>query len=206
MSYIPWRPWELLSGGMDNTLIRWDTSRGRILSKWDTSLRRTNASETNNKDEDTLDESSSSLSCELFNPPFVHDIAIAASWRTSAIACGDGTILMTKLGGKKSGAPRQDDVFVLGRESGGHVSSVSTVSYICNDTVLLSGGNDKNIIIWPNISQQEYDATNEKDIKGYQSLHSKKINKICALPTTSCSTAKFVVTDTSSCASLYDIH
>ena len=39
VAYVCWRPSELVSGGMDNALARWDTARVRVLSSWDTSVR-----------------------------------------------------------------------------------------------------------------------------------------------------------------------
>lgn len=186
-------------------MIRWDTNRGKILSQWSTDLRQTKDSGKYGSASEA-DETSLTGTCEIFNPPFVHDIAVSSTSRTCAVACGDGTVLMTKLSGKKSGPPSPEDVVALGRENGGHASSVSTLSYICDESILLSGGNDKHIVIW-SIPQQELEQAPASTslIVGHRVYHGQKINRICPVSMSS-TNAKFAVVDTSNCLSLYDIH
>ncbi|KAG1663642.1 hypothetical protein FOA52_011697 [Chlamydomonas sp. UWO 241] len=89
------RPWELLTGGLDMTVARWDFSRAKLLVSWQMS------GGSDGSDRGGGGESGS----QLFNPPMVHQIAVAdtatddRSWSAlAAAAVGDGTVLLFDAG------------------------------------------------------------------------------------------------------------
>ncbi|KAG0345840.1 WD repeat-containing protein 53 [Podila humilis] len=76
LQFIPKKDLQALSGGMDKLVVSWDFYKNRA-----TQLIQTDT---------PLPEGVSSK--QLFNPPFVHSIAVHTSGTRSAIGLGDGTI------------------------------------------------------------------------------------------------------------------
>lgn len=72
------KPWELLSGGLDSKIGRWDFSRGRLLTGVST----------------TGDVSETEL---MINPPMVHSLAVLRSQNCVACGLGDGRLLIYSL-------------------------------------------------------------------------------------------------------------
>lgn len=73
------KPWELLSGGLDCAIGRWDFNRGRLLAKLCT------------RNEDT---SSVAL---MVNPPMVHSLDVFSSHHGFICGLGDGRLVAYSL-------------------------------------------------------------------------------------------------------------
>ncbi|KAL8228731.1 hypothetical protein R6Q57_013631 [Mikania cordata] len=61
VQFLPWRPWEVITGGLDSKLIMWDFSKGRPFKVMDLGK---------------SDPDNSSNAGQCFNPAFVHAIAV----------------------------------------------------------------------------------------------------------------------------------
>lgn len=171
------RSWEILSGGLDCRLVRWDFSRGAPKGAWEMGAEREGSN-------------------DVFNPPMIHSIAVTEAEDVVlsslvAVARGDGTVgvydvdvdRIERLVDRR----RKDHKYekesmnacrmILGREQGGHRSSVSHVTFgrFANKCLLASGGNDRRIVLW--------DLSKPKDeALVLQHLHGKKINWLCSGP------------------------
>lgn len=175
IAFRPRRPWEILSGGMDCRLVRWDFSRGTPKGAWQ-------------------------MGCEdgesgkVFNPPMIHAVAVpetedAELSRMAAVARGDGVVGVYDLESEKLAKrsksrsskrsvddPPQDASckMLLGQEQGGHRSSVAHVVFgqFLGRCLLASGGNDRRIVLW-DLSRSE------SEIKVLEHNNRKKINWLC---------------------------
>jgi len=118
------RPCEVISGGLDSLLIHWDFSSGRPLHSHNLAI--------------------ASSSPQVFNPPFVHSVDMSANGNVVAGGLGDNNILIYDLVNRSPAALLED----------GHSNSVSQARFaaFAPFTHLVSGGNDKFILIW-NIRQ-----------------------------------------------------
>ena len=116
------RPWDVISGGLDCAVCKWDYSRGAPVAKW--RVGELAAAEAAREAADAGDDAPAAPS-QMCNPPFVHAVAAwnereggersevaAAARRLVAAACGDGTVALvdvdapapgTSGGTKKSG-------------------------------------------------------------------------------------------------------
>jgi len=151
------RPWEVLSGGMDSRLIRWDYSRGASI--------------------ETFDMSDVSMgSQQMINPPFVNSIDISNDGKIIAAGLGSGNIQIliakstaganeNKKKNVNSGGRRNKKVtseWQRIRMYDAHVSPVVCIEFakfcpnsmklVANSSIssspLISGANDGTIILW----------------------------------------------------------
>ncbi|PSC75076.1 WD repeat-containing 53 [Micractinium conductrix] len=158
VAFRPHRPWELLSGGLDSTVVRWDFNRLRPLHSW------------------SLSGEATASGGQLFNPPMVHSLAVPQSeergcCRLMAVGRGDGCVSLYDAdyrpaagsssgggggGGKKGGSKARQRggggsggggaqrgqgaaaagaaaapgrLALLGQEQGGHTAAVNCVSF-----------------------------------------------------------------------------
>jgi len=79
--FRPRKPWELWSGGMDNTIFRWDISRASSTASFDTNQTEPNAQ-------------------QMVNPPFVYSLRIHQNGDWVAAGLGDGSVEVIKLSSK----------------------------------------------------------------------------------------------------------
>ncbi|XP_068644098.1 uncharacterized protein [Aristolochia californica] len=163
VQFLPWRPWEAVTGGLDSKFVIWDFSRGRPLGHvdFDTGL--------NKCDSDTS---------QCFNPPFVHAIAVPEldmlerSGKICAVARGDGIVDVIDLEAEQTLAkskssshckkgsesknkhnlnPNQGKRLQFDRAMGGHTAAVSSVGFSLfgeRGRYILSGGNDAFVKVW----------------------------------------------------------
>ncbi|KAM0921216.1 hypothetical protein ACQ4PT_007098 [Festuca glaucescens] len=103
VQFIPWRPWTVITGGLDSKLAVWDFSKGRTLFSIDYGS------------PELQNGSSSGSAGQCFNPAFVHSIAVSEEgilgglYKVCAVARGDGAVdvidLEYELGPAKSKGP-----------------------------------------------------------------------------------------------------
>ncbi|CAO3570023.1 unnamed protein product [Mortierella alpina] len=93
VQFVPKKDLQALSGGMDKQIVAWDFYKGRPTQLIDT---------------DTP-APAGVQSKQLFNPPFVHSIAIHPSGTRAAIGLGDGTIQFLNTAADTPCAPQQHD-------------------------------------------------------------------------------------------------
>ncbi|XP_021907582.1 WD repeat-containing protein 53 [Carica papaya] len=83
VQFIPWRPWEVITGGFDSKLIMWDFSKGHPCKILDFGLPEMNGCST---------------AGQCFNPAFVHALAVPdvdmsdKLGRICVVARGDGVV------------------------------------------------------------------------------------------------------------------
>ena len=126
-SFVGWRPWELLSGGLDSRILSWDFNKGRPTTALDMA--------------EGLEQSGN----QMLNPPFVHGLTLAATGKKEhglVAALGDGRLYWHYL---SSGGVVPHWV------EGAHSSAVSCVA--ASDTaatpgLVASGGNDGLVKLW----------------------------------------------------------
>ncbi|GAB4823087.1 hypothetical protein N2152v2_010133 [Parachlorella kessleri] len=87
--FRPHRPWELLSGGLDSTVLRWDFNRLRAQQSWD------------------FNAEAAAAGGQMFNPPMVHSVVVPDTddrslCRLMAVARGDGYISVYDVDSKIS--------------------------------------------------------------------------------------------------------
>lgn len=135
VKFVPRKPWELISGGLDCKLIRWDFNRGRPL----TILNQVDLLP-NSDDTDVSGNYS-------INPPMVHCIDIFPLTSTVVCGLGNGTILAYSL---RSG--KEVDLLSVGTFHSKSVACVCCVEITkpetkTTDQFVVSGGNDGNICV-----------------------------------------------------------
>lgn len=81
LAFAPRNPNILITGGFDSLCCAWDTTRGRPAGE---------AMDFSSEDVKAVRENS--VSSQISNPPFVHDIHFLSDGRTSVFALGDGSI------------------------------------------------------------------------------------------------------------------
>ncbi|KAF9582075.1 WD repeat-containing protein 53, partial [Lunasporangiospora selenospora] len=160
--FIPAKDLQVISGGMDKRVITWDLYKGRALKMIETDI-------------PTLPGVQAK---QLFNPPFVHSIAIHPSGTHAAVGLGDGTVqflhtaadiptseeppapsqdppsteTLKKNKKKKSGAgggSGSDDWVVGGRLTSAHRSGIATLQYAgFNPKWLVTSSGQGTVAIW----------------------------------------------------------
>ncbi|KAG5058137.1 hypothetical protein JHK86_013133 [Glycine max] len=217
VEFLPWRSWEVISGGLDSMLMLWDFSKGRPYKVVDFA---------------TFDVSSG-IAGRCVNPAFVHAIAIPEVDmldkldKICAVARGDGAIdvinIETEMAATKSksssnsrkgshsrskdgSSSSNTDADQNGKKRlhldytlGGHTAAVSSLAFSLfgeRGKFLISGGNDKLVKVW-NLSC--YPDAGLSDDNNNNILHlnievPRKVNWLC---TTSADTDNLVVCDTS---------
>ncbi|KAK3259969.1 hypothetical protein CYMTET_31057 [Cymbomonas tetramitiformis] len=105
VQFRPHHPWEVVTGGLDCSLIRWDFNSSRPKAAW-------------NMGADAA--ASGANEAQVFNPPLVHAVAVGSehhefSQQTAAVACGDGTVAIYHLNASRptlsEAAPRTNRIF-----------------------------------------------------------------------------------------------
>ena len=124
--FRPRKPWELISGAYDSNIMHWDFARGRYKNKIDMV-------------ELGHDEGPSG-SAYLLNPPFVHSVDV--NTEGTYMACGTENALVHVFDASKRNLRYMSTLH-------GHSQGVSQVHFPAfSDSILISGGNDGNIVIW----------------------------------------------------------
>ena len=143
VKFHPRKPWELISGGLDCKIVRWDFSRGRPLS------------------EVTVPVGGSQTGSYMVNPPMVHCID---RLRSFSIVCGlgNGSVAVYGLNGKG-----------LQEKTSTALHSASVARVCCAElpgsddkTFVASGGNDGRIFI--SELKQEHSASADKATDKYK--------------------------------------
>jgi len=78
VKFNPRKPWEVISGGLDSKIGRWDFNRGKLLAKADT------------REDGAKAE-------VMVNPPMVHSVAVLKNQNCVACGLGDGRLAMYSL-------------------------------------------------------------------------------------------------------------
>ncbi|KAK9085749.1 hypothetical protein Sjap_026160 [Stephania japonica] len=227
VQFLPWRPWEVITGGLDSKLIMWDFSKGRPCKVMDFGL--------------------SEVECQInaeqcFNPAFVHALAVPEvdmldnSGKVCSVARGDGIVdvidVELELAAVKSRGPvkphkRLESAAVnklnarsaghtdikekrirLDYSLGGHTAAVSCVSFSLfgeRGKLIASGGNDASVKLWDYSKYLNPGESSSSDKSGVlrQNINlSKKVNWLCTTPTDS---ENLVVCDTSKVVKVYTV-
>ncbi|KAM3284894.1 WD repeat-containing protein 53 isoform X1 [Capsicum chacoense] len=225
VQFIPWRPWEVITGGLDSKLVLWDFSKGRQRKIWDFG---------------TLDTGNKGNTGQCLNPAFVHaltvpDVAVVDKFvKICAVARGDGVVSVMnveseldtvksksstkpKKGSKpapkvgsssadpESGNQNGGDLH-LDHSMGGHSAAVSCVTFSTfgdKGKFIISGGNDKQVKVWDWCKFFMAGETSSGNDFLHSSLSlSRKVNWLCTTPTDS---ENLVVCDTSKVVKVYNI-
>ncbi|RHY11272.1 hypothetical protein DYB34_013041 [Aphanomyces astaci] len=126
--------YDLVSGGLDSQLLFWevrsDGSGGRVRSKIDM------------QHLETLGDAT-----QIWNPPFVFDVAFSATGKTVAAALGDGSIALVDFASKS----------IAQHLRGGHHAPVGVVQFFDfrSTEYVISAGNDSKVCIWPSSDTTE---------------------------------------------------
>ncbi|PIN21428.1 hypothetical protein CDL12_05852 [Handroanthus impetiginosus] len=221
VQFLPWRSWEVVTGGLDSKLVLWDFSKARQIK--------------------TMDFGSEGDAGQCYNPAFVHalvvpDIDIVDKvGKICVVARGDGVVniinieseladvkskssINPKQGSKsiKKSHPPTDDSqssdqnnknVRLDYSTGGHVAAVSSVTFSMfgeKGKFIISGGNDKSVKVWD--WSRYYEAS--QNSSSYEHLLCsnislrKKVNWLCTTPSDS---ENLVVCDTSKVVKVYTV-
>ncbi|KAL5576956.1 hypothetical protein UlMin_018655 [Ulmus minor] len=226
VQFLPWRPWEVISGGLDSKLVMWDFSKGRPYKIVDFGL-------------DDVNSGGSAGQC--LNPAFVHAIAVPEtdmlnkSGKICVVARGDGVVdvinIETELAAMKSktsttsqkGSQNKSKTssstadaenpdqngrkrLHLDFSLGGHTAAVSCVAFSLfgeRGKFIISGGNDKSVKVWDWSTYLDAGQTsNGIDILQLNFNLSRKVNWLCTTPS---ETENLVVCDTSKVVKVYSV-
>ncbi|GAB4827189.1 hypothetical protein Ancab_034079 [Ancistrocladus abbreviatus] len=224
VQFLPWKPWEVISGGLDSKLVLWDFSKGRPIHVLDFAT--------------TDDAGTGATQC--YNPAFVHAIAVPEMDmleklnKICAVARGDGVVsvidiesefstlklkssLKSQKGSqmKSKGSLPAADIEAsrqgtpkrlhLDYSLGGHTAAASCVTFSLfgeSGKFIISGGNDKTVKVW---DWSKYVSDSEGSVDRNTPLNiklQKKVNWLCTTPTES---ENLVVCDTSKVVKVYTI-
>ncbi|KAI8812273.1 WD40-repeat-containing domain protein [Cladochytrium replicatum] len=137
VSFRPRKPWEVISGAMDHTLIRWDFSSGSPF--------------------ETIDMATAAPATgQTINPPWVNCTAVSSKGNMFAAGLGDGTIAVMEIvsSGKRKERIRNPIARLSGESSDNHevVGHSWSVTAVCfpsgEDYCIVSGGLDGKLCIW----------------------------------------------------------
>ncbi|XP_057950121.1 uncharacterized protein LOC131145076 isoform X2 [Malania oleifera] len=224
--FLPWRPWEVITGGLDSKLVMWDFSKGRPYKIMDFGMPELN---------------SGSNAAECLNPAFIHAIAIPEvdmldkSGKICLVARGDGVVdviniesELAAIKSRSSAKPRKEsqskskagastaDTEMLdqnGRQRlhldytlGGHTAAVSCVIFSLfgeRGKFIISGGNDKSVKVW-DLSKclNSRQTSSNNDLLCMDINLSKKVNWLCTTP---CNSENLVVCDTTKLVKVYTV-
>ncbi|KAL5839295.1 hypothetical protein ACOSQ3_012002 [Xanthoceras sorbifolium] len=225
VQFIPWRPWEVITGGLDSKLVMWDFSKGR-----------------SNKIVDFgLPDMNSNNGGQCCNPAFVHAIAVPdvdmldKTDKICVVARGDGAIDVINIESelntfrsknstkarKGSKSISKDDIRAVEMENldqnggkslhldyslGGHTAAASCVTFSLfgeRGKCVISGGNDKSVKVW-DCSKFPYagQTGTNNDLLHMNINLGRKVNWLCTSPTDS---ENLVVCDTSRVVKVYSV-
>ncbi|XP_049935532.1 uncharacterized protein LOC116260955 isoform X2 [Nymphaea colorata] len=174
VQFLPWRPWEVITGGLDARLAIWEFSRGKCYKRIDFG------------NDDPTHANTSHSASQSINPPFVHAISVAQedmeamSQNLCAAARGDGVIdviniesALSGIKGRNSSQARKHMLvkhnkkvsqdtsetsssvqlkrLQLDHSLGGHTAAASCVAFSLfgeNGKFVISGGNDASVKLW----------------------------------------------------------
>lgn len=122
VAFRPHRQWEVVTAGLDCKLIHWYYAKPKVMNEIDM--------------QELLGENPGNA--QILNPPFIHHIDFSMDGAHLACALGNGMVKVFD-----SSRKHLRDMYTLS----GHYQGVSQVSFV-NDRYLLSGSNDKQMIIW----------------------------------------------------------
>ncbi|XP_073154182.1 cellulose synthase A catalytic subunit 8 [UDP-forming] [Henckelia pumila] len=220
VQFLPWKNWEVISGGLDSKLVMWDFSKGRP-----------------NK---IMDMGNKVDAGQCLNPAFIHDLAVPEVdmvdkvGKICVVAKGDGVVsvlnidkeltaarkskssVKPKLGtnskstpkdAEASGSQDQDRIdrgLHLDYSIGGHTAAVSSVTFSMfgeKGKFIISGGNDKSIKLWDwSKAYEDGLANHDSQILQLNINLKKKVNWLCTTPSES---ENLIVCDTSSVVKVY---
>ncbi|XP_010538578.1 PREDICTED: WD repeat-containing protein 53 isoform X2 [Tarenaya hassleriana] len=218
VQFIPWRPWEVITGGLDSKLVMWDFSKGRP--------------------QKIVDFGSDTHSGQCLNPAFVHSVAIPEVDmldkldKICVVARGDGVVdlinIESELNDIKSKAssstrPRKGAASTSKRNSessnqngkrrvhldysvGGHSAAVSCVAFSLfreKGRFVISGGNDKTVKVWDCFKCLDSDRAGKNSELLHLNINlRKKVNWLCTTPSDS---ENLVVCDTTRVVKVYSV-
>ncbi|KAK1662880.1 hypothetical protein QYE76_051039 [Lolium multiflorum] len=223
VQFIPWRPWTVVTGGLDSKLAVWDFSKGRTLFSIDYGS------------PELQTGSSSGSAGQCFNPAFVHSVAVSEEgilgglYKVCAAARGDGAVdvidLEYELAPAKSKGPSRGGASTMSSKRtdlgdgssnqsqgkrihidytmGGHTAAVSCVAFSAfgeKGKFLVSGGNDASVKLW-DWSKGFSSETNNTSELVLDIDVKKKVNWLCTAPTDS---DNLIVCDTSKVVKVYN--
>ncbi|KAK4259562.1 hypothetical protein QN277_005882 [Acacia crassicarpa] len=226
VQFLPWRSWEVISGGLDSKLLMWDFSKGRSYEVMNFGL---------------PDVTSSSSLGQCLNPAFVHAIAVPEAdmldklGKVCAVASGDGAVSvisiesdLTAPKSKGSSKPRKGSLskskdgssttnmdadqngkmLHLDSSMGGHSAAVSCVAFSLfgeKGKYIISGGNDCSVKLW-NCSSHFHAGSSSSSSNGdllYMNITlPEKVNGLCSRPA---ETNNLIVCDTSKVVKVYSV-
>lgn len=230
VQFHPWRPWEVISGGLDSKIVAWDFSRGRQQMVIDAAVPTTENAE------------NASSANQICNPPFVHALAVpeenmdGKNNQVVAAARGDGTIEIIDLrfeshvtGAKSKQSSRARKGFQsksskntnvneniasgeitkgmriqLHAGLGGHSTAASCVAFSRFGEAgkfIISGSNDASVKLWNWTSQIGSSSRSEGPLS-FSINNKRKVNWLC---TTSRDSENLIVCDTSKVVKAYTI-
>ncbi|KAK0580176.1 hypothetical protein LWI29_037524 [Acer saccharum] len=226
VQFIPWRPWEVITGGLDSKLVMWDFSKGRSNKIVDFGL-----PDMNNNNEG-----------QCYNPAFVHAIAVPdvdmldKTDEICVVARGDGAIDVINIESelntvrsknstkarKGSKSISKDNTRAAEMENhdqnggkrlhldyslGGHTAAASCVAFSLfgeRGKYVISGGNDKSVKVW-DCSKFPYAGQTtgiNNDLVRMNINLGRKVNWLCTSPNDS---ENLVVCDTSRVVKVYSV-
>ncbi|KAH9623283.1 hypothetical protein KSS87_021067 [Heliosperma pusillum] len=221
VQFVPWKPWEVITGGLDSKMIMWDFSKGRPFLIVDFGKI----------------EHKNGNDGQFYNPPFIHSIAVPEtdmlerSGKICAVARGDGTVSIINIEselavakskgkmkslnstrgssstGNSGGTENQNEWKRLHLEysHGGHSASASCVTFSSfgeKGKLLISGGNDKSVKIWDWSQYLDETKTCASTNVAVSINLQKKVNWLCTTPADS---ENLVVCDTSKVVKVYTV-
>ncbi|KAJ7968740.1 WD repeat-containing protein 53 [Quillaja saponaria] len=228
VQFLPWRSWEVITGGLDSKLVMWDFSKGRPYKIVDFGL---------------PDIKSSSNADQCFNPAFIHAIVVPEIDmldkldKICVVARGDGGVDVINIEAElaairpKSSPKPQKSSQSRAKESssssdldlesaekngkhrlhldytlGGHTAAVSCLAFSLfgeRGKYIISGGNDKSVKLWDWSSYLDAGLSDSNnDILHLNINLTKKVNWLCTTPT---ETENLVVCDTSKVVKVFSV-
>ncbi|KAH0696972.1 hypothetical protein KY290_014397 [Solanum tuberosum] len=225
VQFIPWRPWEVITGGLDSKFVLWDFSKGRPRKIWDFG---------------TLNTGNKGNTGQCLNPAFVHALALPEVdvvdkfVKICAVARGDGVVSvinveseLNAVKSKSSAKPKKGSKSTpkvggssadpeienqnggdlhLDHSLGGHTAAVSCVTFSTfgdKGKFIISGGNDRQVKVWDwsKFFMAGETSSGTDFLRSSLSL-SRKVNWLCTTPTDS---ENLIVCDTSKIVKVYNI-